>query len=276
MNPLSISTNVTALDAPRILNVLPNWLKIFGNHIIEILIVYDKKPTEGRINELHKASINIQPIEFYFDAILDLDKRIRIIELDYGECDYILNKWFGEKEKPLRCQAGTPIYAFIYAIDKAKSDLLLKVDCDMIFYDNGFVKESLKLLSENKIDFLEVAKTGTNNYYKFSTRAFFINKKYYYQKLPIKAHKLDIFRRVHRILNRRSVYIALEQMIQNEIEKNNLNRIILPSDLGYTMHIATIDEMNLQGISKIIELFGNGNIPEEQIKGSENFIYKYW
>ena len=63
MNKISISTNVTFQDAPRILKVLPNWIKVFGNSIDEILIVYDKKPIEGRIKELHKNLNGDQSIE---------------------------------------------------------------------------------------------------------------------------------------------------------------------------------------------------------------------
>jgi len=278
MNKISIATNVTSRDATRILNVLPNWLKIFGSNIQEILIVYDKQPTEGRIKELHKTSSKIKSIEFYFDEIMDLDSRIRITNLYYDNTNDILIKWFHKKDNPIRCQAGTPIYAFIYAIDKAKSEFVFKVDCDMVFYDNGFVDKLIDKKFINNYDFIEVSKTGSINISEsnFSTRAFLINKKVFYQKLPIKAHKLDLIRQLHRKITRRSVYLALEQMLQIEIEKLRFKKFTLPPELGYSMHIATLTEMNLSAIGKVIEKFGNGIIPKSQILDSENFCCDYW
>lgn len=277
MNKISISTNVTSQDAPRILKVLPNWLKVFGNNIHEILIVHDKKPIEGRIKELHKNLNKVRYIEFYCDEILGLDKRIRIIDLDYNNSSEILNRWFYGNEKPIRCQAGTPIYAFIYAIEKAQSDFILKVDCDMVFFNNGFVEKIIGAYSSNKFDVGEVSKTGSNNPHKgFSTRSFFVNRKSFYEKLPMTAHKLDILRRIHRKFNRRPSYLSLEEIIKIEIEKNRFISVVLPVELGYSMHISTIEEMNLPKICKIIEMFGNGLIPPKQISGSENFSIYFW
>lgn len=277
MNKLSISTNVTFQDAPRILKVLPNWIKVFGNNIYEILIVYDRKPIEGRIKELHKNLNNDKSVEFYFAEIMDLDKRIRTIDLDYSNSSEILNRWFYGNEKPIRCQAGTPIYAFIYAIEKAQSDFILKVDCDMVFFNNGFVEKIIGDFSINKFDVGEVSKTGSNNPNKgFSTRSFFVNRKSFYEKLPITAYKLDILRRIHRKFNKRASYLSLEEIITIEIEKNRFSRVVLPVELGYSMHISTIEEMDLIEMSRIIEMFGNGLIPQKQISGSENFSIDFW
>lgn len=274
---ISISTNVTYQDAPRILKVIPNWLKVFGNNIYEILIVYDKKPIEGRIKELHKNLKSYRSIEFYFDEIMSLDKRIRVIDLDYNDSSEILNRWFYGNEKPIRCQAGTPIYAFVYAIEKAQSDFILKVDCDMIFFNNGFVGKIIEYLSDNKFDVGEVSKTGLNNPVEdFSTRSFFINRKSFYEKLPMTAYKVDIFRRIHRKFNNRPYYLSLEEIIKIEIEKQRFIRVILPVEFGYTMHISTIEEMNLPEIHRIIEMFGNGLIPQKQISNSENFSIDFW
>lgn len=278
MNSISIATNVTSKDSSRILNVLPNWLKVFGNNIEEINIVYDKKPTEGRINDLHKTSNKFKSIEFYFDEIISLDNRIKIIDLDYNNSSKILDKWFRGNEKPIRCQAGTPIYAFIYAIEKTKSDLVLKVDCDIVFFDSGFVAKTINEKLADEYDLIEIAKTGLmrDKVYDFSTRAFFVKKSRLFRKLPITAHKLDLLRQVHRKILKRSVYLALEQMIQKEIENNILKRMILSQESGYCMHICTEEEMHLAEINLIIEMFGKGIIPEDQLKGSENFSYNFW
>lgn len=278
MNSISIATNVTSKDTSRILNVLPNWLKVFGNNIEEINIVYDKKPTEGRINDLHKTSNKFKSIELYFNEIISLDDRIKIIDLDYNNSSKILDKWFRGNEKPIRCQAGTPIYAFIYAIDKAKSNLVLKVDCDMVFFDNGFVAKTINEELANEYDLIEISKTGSiiDKAPDFSTRAFFVNKRALYRKLPITAHKLNLLRQVHRKILKRSSYLAFEQMIQKEIENNILQRMVLSQELGYCMHICTEEEMHLAEIKFIIEMFGKGLIPEKQKMNSDNFKLKYW
>ena len=278
MNSISIATNVTSQDLLRIFNVLPNWLKIFGKHILEIVIVYDKRPVEGRIKELHKSAQNIRPIKHSFDDLLKLDPRIRITNLDYKVTKEISGKWFKKNANPIRCQMGTPIYAFIYAIEETISDIVLKVDCDMVFYNNGFIEK----LSNNELikewDIIEISRTGSTRIqdYKFSTRAFFLNKNSFYKKLPIPAYKLDFIRQFHRKLINRSDYLALEQMIQIEIEKKNIQRSFLDKNLGCCMHICTQEEMQLAEINLIIEMFGKGIIPENQLNDTENFSYKLW
>ena len=276
MNNIRITTNVTSKDAKRILNVLPNWLKIFGDHIEEILITYDKEPTVGRISDMHKTSDNITSIESYFNEIMRLDSRIRLIDLDYDNSNEILNKWFRGNEKPIRCQGGTPIYAFIYGIEKAESDLLLKVDCDIVFYNKGFISKAIEMLQQKNFDLVEPPGLRSNTSFGFSTRTFFINKKSFYSKLPIRAYQLDLLRKIHRKINKRPTFLSLEQMLQIEISNGNISHQIISTEFGNSMHISTLEEMNLPIIKEVIEKFGNGNIPEQQKTNSDNFVVDHW
>ena len=251
-------------------------VKSFWGTCRRSIITYDKEPTEGRISDLHKTSNNIKSIESYFNEIMCLDSRIRIIDLDYDDSTEILNKWFRGNERPIRCQGGTPIYAFIYGIEKAESDLLLKVDCDIVFYNKGFIYKAIEMLQHKNFDLVEPPGLRSNTSFGFSTRTFFINKKSFYSKLPIRAHQLDLLRKIHRKINKRPTFLSLEQMLQIEISNRNISHQIISTEFGNSMHISTLEEMNLPIIKEVIEKFGNGFIPEEQKTNSDNFFIDHW
>jgi len=158
------------------------------------------------------------------------------------EMQDMLKKWF-KNATPIRCQAGTPIAAFIQAVEETDGELVLRCDCDMLFFDNGWLKIAQELLEEGAFDLIEPPRFGvTKNKQEISisTRAFLLRPSDFKKNcLPMKAHRLDFLRWIHRYIHSRPTYLPLEQMFTLEKIKGNLGHCILNNQLGYSLHIPT-------------------------------------
>ena len=216
---LSLVTNVCSIDTVRIRQMLPSWLRVFGSRLNEIAVVIDETPPTGRIAALHgNASSDIEAVRAELESWRKKDSRITLHPLDSQNVNDSCRHWF-IKGKPLRCQAGTPISAFTCAIDVATSPLILRCDCDMLFYDNGWVNAAAELLESGRADLVEPPRLGVDsaeNNLEVSTRAFMLHRPSFENLLPIMPHKLDLPRRMHRWLHGRPPWLALEQMLDVE------------------------------------------------------------
>ncbi len=265
----SFVTNATLDDGVRLEKFVPQVLSVFGDYIDELLIVVDSKPEEGRIKKLHgrnsyqKATIDDFRRDFN-------SSKVKIVKVDYTVLDNVSEKWFGEKGVN-RCQNGTPIFAFLYGIEQCKNDMIIRSDCDILFYDKGFLDELRRF--ENDYDIIQLPFLN-NDIIPFSTRAFFINRQRMNAIVPLRAHKLDIVRRLHRFIFRRESYLALEQILDKEIEHFKIKFHALNTEKGYTMHIPRRDEF--PALAPIIKRFSKGDIPKDQLLVKHDYHLKCW
>ncbi len=269
---INIVTNVTPLDGIRIKYTIPNWIRVFDNKIKSLKIIIDEKPIEGRIKTIPNSRNN-----YFLNDILDffLNKYPFIVteKLNYNEVENI-SKQFFKKGNPVRCQQGTPVFAFLKGISSIEEGIILRTDCDIIYYDNGWVDKSIQLLNENKYDIIEPSMLGGVDY-GFSSRSFLINKKDFMKRMPIKAYKLDLLRIIDRKLKKRSVYLALEQMIQKEIKRNSLSRKKIDYSFGHYIHFISSAHFEDDKINEVISRIENNSIPDIQQK-EPNFVWEYW
>jgi hypothetical protein len=270
---IDIVTNVSINDGIRIFYSLPNWVRIFNSRINKIIIIVDERPVEGRIGKLHVKSY----AKFEINKVLkELAKKysfVKVQKLDYSKLKEVSSRFF-RTARPIRCQGGTPIFAFLAAITFASDGIILKTDCDMLFYDNGWVAKAINLLNNNYYDIIEPPKLGLSDI-DFSTRAFLIDKRRFLQKMPMKAHTLGLLQIVDRKLNNRSIYLALEQMIQKEIEAGKFSSICLKDKLGYSMHIVSNNDINPESYDDVVYKVENNLIPFEQ-KKFWDFNKEFW
>ena len=137
-NWLSVASNATVADGPTLLRVVPHWLRVFGGQVSEIVIVVDTAPLTGRIAELQRGQSNRERLQEAIRTLEGADSRVRFVSLSCIEETALQRRWFG-KARPVRCQAGTPILAFVAAIDCAKSNIVLRCDSDMLFCERGWL-----------------------------------------------------------------------------------------------------------------------------------------
>ena len=270
---INIVTNVTLYDGIRIKHTVPNWVKIFNIKIKSLRIIVDEKPVEGRIKSSHTNNNIIYSIDEALSELLNKYPFINVEKLNYAEAEDVSSNFF-KKGNPIRCQLGTPIFAFLKGIHSIDDGIILRTDCDILYYDGGWVDKSIQALIENKYDIIEPPILGEIDY-GFSSRCFLVNKKRFIEKMPIKAYKLDPLRRIDRILKKRSVYLALEQMIQKEIDRNYLKCKKMENNLGFSIHFNHPDDFRNSGIEDIINSIEKNSLPSKQ-KTDWNFNQEYW
>jgi hypothetical protein len=279
--PFSLVTNVSLADGLRIRRTLPHWLRVFDG-FEELLLVFDTAQPSGRIKKLHNKNFKTEEFSAIFQQLTSLDPRIRILDLPLvNSLDYsnVIKQWF-KIGKPVRCQAGTPIFAFIYAIHKANYNIVFRSDCDMLFSENGWLEEAMALLTYSKVHIVEPPRLGLvgqsmNSH--ISTRAFLMKKDVLYDEvLPIYPHKLNFPRRIHRAIFGRPPWLALEQMLSLEKMNGRLNHVILNyRNSGFSMHVAKHEQMALHYIDSVIEMVERGEVEGSQ-QADWNFVEDYW
>jgi hypothetical protein len=283
---ISISTNVCAADNVRIRHTLPSWLRTFPE-VGEFVVVVDENPPSGRIAQLHRGHGDLTAVYAQLDALCSWDSRVRVVPLKPTDGEAALAKWFGPRSlrqypfisppRPIRCQAGTPILAFICAVEAAKGSTVLRTDCDMLFSNQGWLRVAKELLENGTVDIVEPRRIGAvGESFDFSTRAFVLNAQRFSRRLPISAGVLDPARFVHRLMHGRPPWLPLEQMIERERARGHLTANMLPAELGKSMHVATHQQANLPWFYKVPPLVELGEFPDAQILHGPNFDPDAW
>jgi hypothetical protein len=283
---ISLVTNVSANDINRIRLVLPHWLDVFGNRIADLAFVIDRIAPSGRLADktvrasYATSSQKLAAVENLISEFSAADPRIRIVEMPYGTArKAMLKKSFGlGAEKIDRCQAGTPIAAFISAWEAGIQRFVLRADCDMLFYENGFLDQAIQLLSSGRADMVEPPRHKRDDgSFKITTRAAIIDADSFRRRvLPLKPHNLGIFRTWHRWLFARSSWLALEQMLQCEREHGRLKYVVQTPDLGQWIHVARIDEAGLPMMPTVAKAVREGRIPTSQRLAGWDFHLESW
>jgi hypothetical protein len=267
---ISIVLNVSCNDLYRIRKHIPLLCEEFEEGIVnEILIIYDATPPSGRIAKLHGFSFYDHQIEAELTKCKDIDRRVKVITLDYSQLNEISTKWFGY-EKLNRCQGGTPIFPFFYAIEQAKNDFVIKLDSDILVKNNGldeYISEKFKASKE--LSFMSLPRFP-KNIGGFSTRAFAINKFALMPILPLKFIRLDALRRLHRLSTHRDPYRAPEDAIQKCIDTQYVQHEWSPLEYGYTLHVSLSWWPGLVEYSDWMDHFLKGEVPTAQTEWDFN------
>lgn len=270
---ISLVTNASLADADRIRTVVPHWLKVFGPRAAELVVVLDTVPAAGR---LRAGVTDGAEVRRALRDVSALDSRVRVVDLPpVGSLSGVSAKWFF-RGHPVRCQAGTPILAFLYAIEQARTDVVLRADCDILFCESGWLDEAARTVRSGEVDLVEPPRLGGPVNGRATTRALVLSPSVLVQRrrLPIRAHRLDWPRRLHRAMTGRSTWLALEQTIQAEVERNHLTYRILTNG-GYWLHISTHAEMREVAAGNIVPRVERGDLPSPQ-RTDLNYRTGYW
>lgn len=274
----AIATNACSTDDERIGHTVTSWLRTWEDRLTEILIVVDREPPSGRIANLHGDGGSRSRLDDELRRLQVADSRIRIVDLPpKGQLDHTLARWFGQ-DRPMRCQAGTPVAAFLYAMEQVRSDPFMRADCDMLFYDDGFLDEAIRLLGQG-VDLVEPPRLGGQSDRprpQVSTRALILDRKNLHPKLPMEAHRLDWLRRVHRALQGRSTYLALEQMFEREVRSGRLTHQVLDGAYGLSLHVPRRRHFAGNGINGVIRRVEAGDIPPRQLRAGWDLVPSKW
>lgn len=282
----SLVTNVCANDINRIRLIFPHWLRVFGSRVADLTIVLDRALPTGRIashqgtGSESRHTEKLLAVEKLLLSQMEMEPRMRIIEMPQGEARAInTRKWFGPTGVNIdRCQAGTPIAAFIAAWQAGQQRFVLRADCDLLFYEAGWLDAAIDLLVTGAADMVEPPRHQLDGGdFKVTTRATLIDAPAFTQRvLPLRPHTLDHLRLLQRHLQGRPPWMALEQMLQKEREAGRLRYKVLPPELGQWLHVARNDEAGLPMMPEVAEAVRQGRIPQAQRQAGWDFDVSAW
>lgn len=234
---LSLASNATSSEGETLLRTVPHWLRVFGSRLAEVVIVVDLEPPEGRIAEFQRGQSVPSELGDAIQVLEASDPRVRFVSLSSLEPVAIQRRWFGNA-RPIRCQAGTPLLAFAAAVDQANSNIVLRCDSDMLFCERGWLMNEAIPSLQRGVDVYEPPRQQIEGKETAaSSRAFMVSKETLYCHLPLRNLRLDPLRALHRKMNGRPPWLALEQMITRSAKKGQLShRIGQNIDLGFSLH----------------------------------------
>ena len=273
----AITTNVCVTDIPRIRHTVKSWIRTFGDSLNRITITVDPVPPSGRIALLHAGSDTQAALDEELRGLMAFDSRISTQEFCLGaNTSGLAKRWF-KQGLPIRCQGGTPILAFIQAIDAANTDFVLRADCDMLFHEAGWLAAGVAKLRDDTVDLVEPPHLGGRGSGGVSTRALLLSPTRFYRRcLPITAHKLGWIRQIHRRIISRPPWLALEQMLTIEVRAGRVRHSVLPESSGFSLHIPTRHDASLPWFCEVVHAVEKGAIPRAQSSAGWDFAPSAW
>jgi hypothetical protein len=278
---ISIATNVCVNDGVRIRHTLPHWLRVFGERAGEIVIVVDEEPRVNRMaDRSHAVAAGAAELQAAVNDLAAAHPRVRVVRFNSRtETKNVNRKWFTFGD-PVRCQSGSPIFGYLLAIEEASNDLILKVDCDMLFHECGWLDAASESLGCGAADLAEPWRLGLlkDDLFPVSSRAFLLHRQHFSaRRLPLVPQRLDWLRRVHRFLHHRPPWQPLEVMLSREVRAGRARMMTLPRELGYSLHIPSRDDFCIPGFGPIvIASVETGSVPKAQWETGPNFRRTTW
>ncbi len=264
---LSLASNATSSDGETLLRTVPHWLRVFGSRLVEVVIIVDSEPLEGRIAELQRGQSKPSKLQDAIQVLEASDPRVRFVSLSSLEPSAIQRRWFGSA-RPIRCQVGTPLLAFAAAVDQANSNIVLRCDSDMLFCERGWLLNEAIPLLQGGVDVYEPPRQQIEDKEAAaSSRAFMVSKETLYRHLPLRNLRLDPLRVLHRKIKGRPPWLALEQMITRSAKKGQLShRIGQNVDLGFSLHGLRRAWTAAPWFPDVIRAVESGQVPIRQQK----------
>lgn len=276
----AVSTNACPFDYEVISHTLPSWLRVFGDRLTQLHVVVDEEPASGRI-AVNRGRAEWRP-DMLWKVLMGLasaDHRVKVVTLREEPLQQYVRAWFSHGT-PDRCQAGTPILAFVAAFETPDAEFVLRADCDMLFCEKGWLALAMDLLACDQTDIVEPPRLGFvtgGPGVEVSTRALMVRAAAFRRRcLPISPYRLDVFRRLHRVLHGRPTWLALEQMLDVQRRRGRVRHAVLDSALGFSVHVDQRSFSSPETFVSVVKRIEAGEAPLGQCKAGWNLWADAW
>jgi hypothetical protein len=255
MNNVTLQINLSPLDFPRVIHLLPHQLKILANQCSELLTIVDLKKSKSKKSSGELWDKNIEPVMKFLNQLKRTYYRdLRIETVDYSEQTRMLMSKTIMKRGiiPDKDYSGGPFYSYYFGIYRAKNDYVLHIDADMMFgggYQN-WVTEAVEILEHDAMIFScspiagppLLSQDQLPSFYRrkfnpickyhfpssylynhFSTRTFLVNKKSINKQVSVQLPNFDHFLKA--LLRGTSPYRYPEGTISEMIKRRKLFRL---------------------------------------------------
>ncbi len=271
----SLVTNASAKDAVRLATVLPHWVRVFGGRLEEICVLVDGRPAEGRIGRLHAVGNNLDAVTEQLDRFAAQDSRLRWRLLDYARLPEVSRTWWTVGE-PVRCQDGSPVFAFASALLEARGRFILRADCDMLFREDGWLEEGIRLLTSGTADMVAPPRLG-NSPSRVSSRAMLVDWENFAPRfLPMRAAQLDWPRRIHRRFQGRPGWRGFEDSLLELARSGRAKFTVLPQKLGASMHVVRVADFSEPRMERVVAQWEQATIPAHQLEYGWDYLPSAW
>ena len=214
-------------------------------------------------------------MEGILDGFAGRDRRVRWNRLDYSKLPETSQRWWISGQ-PVRCQDGTPIFAFAAGFEHVPGRFVLRADCDMLFRDEGWVREGIGLLSSGQYDLIAPPRLGDSPL-RVSSRAMLFDWPTFSPRfLPMRAARLDWLRRIHRRFHGRPVCLSFEESIMQLVRNGQVRFSVLAPVLGASLHVARVADIAEPGFQQVVEQWENGFVPARQLEHGWDFLPAGW
>jgi hypothetical protein len=275
--------NVTDIDGTIISHTIPHILRTHKNTICRLTIIIDKRKRTGRL-QTAETEQDIARILNHIALVAD-GTTLNVVGLDYSQAKATMRRWFGNERVAARCAGGTPLLAFLFGMDQASAEYVLRADCDMLYFDaspSGWLSEGQHLLDDypdiyfvnpylgppggNNSNGITAQKseTGLRLSYAFSTRCFLYKRSKLENLLPLARAMHPFPKRVQYRVQRRSGEQALEQSIAMTLKARGRYRCDLEASSAVAIHVAHRARFSEPGFESIVCDVEHGHFPECQ------------
>ena len=287
--PVSLQIALTPADLPDVRLLLPHQLRVWGGQVDEILCLVDVPPAQGEDAHARLAAVS----DFLGE------QRRAYPHLTWKLVDYspeavrrVEQEFYGGQPIPIRDYRNRPIYAYLYLLLATTHDLVLHLDCDMMFggASQTWVAEAVERLARRP-DVVAckpfpgpprpdgrplsqrsppVRELETPFAYRFSTftyRVFLLDRRVFAERLAPLRNEWPSWPSAFRaLLRRRRPFALLEQVIATAMRRRGQWRLdFLGGAPGmWTLHPRYRTARYRSVLPELIRMVEAGSVPDEQ------------
>lgn len=146
--PVTLEITVAPVDLPVAQHTLPHQLRQWGGQVAEVQFTLDLHKSRGRYGA---AAEQRQPgLQALLEDLCERHPQARIEVVDYSPDANraVAARFFGGRAVPAKHHYGGPVYSYFYGWHAARTDLVLHLDCDMLFGGGSqtWIDEAVHLL----------------------------------------------------------------------------------------------------------------------------------
>jgi hypothetical protein len=276
--------NATKIDGSVLSHTIPHLLRTHKDTIARLTVVIDERKRTGRLQAAEAEHDVVQMLSEIASVVSSTP--INVVRLDYSQAKATMRRWFGNERVAARCAGGTPLLAFLFGMDQASAEYVLRTDCDMMYFDGsspyGWLSAARRLLDDYPdIYFVSpylgppgcsgsngiIAKkgeTGLRLGQAFSTRCFFYKRSKLESLLPLARAMHPLPKRFQYCAQGRSGERALEESIAMTLKARGTYRCDLEPSSAIAIHVAHRRRFAEPGFESIVCDVEHGRFPECQ------------
>jgi hypothetical protein len=133
MAPVSLQISLAPPDLRYAGHVVPHQLRALGGQVAEVLLVLDLKKSSSRRRRSGWDAL-VPPTRSLLQAIAQAHPEVRVLEVDYcrESVERVARRFFARPKIPAKDLRGGAFFAYFFALDSARHDHVLHLDCDVL------------------------------------------------------------------------------------------------------------------------------------------------